>query len=255
MTAPRLGVQLYTLRDVTDDVAWLVQTVRHLGYDAVEPAGLGCCTPAEVRAAAEVCGALIPSIHVRWDALLADEAAAVATVAELGATYLVVPWVPPEVRRNSEDWRRLGAWLNTLGARCWDAGLRLVYHNHAFEFEPLPEGGTGMDILVAETDPVLVGFELDLYWAAYAGEDVPGWIRRLAGRLPLVHLKDMTADDERFFAEVGQGVLPWDVWLPLITETGVMWWMVEQDVCRRPPMEAIRMSLDYLRKYNRKEGT
>jgi sugar phosphate isomerase/epimerase len=97
-----------------------------------------------------------------------------------------------------------------------------------------------------ECDPGHVAFEIDVYWAAYAGVDPVQLIGEFAGRAPLVHLKDM-APGSRTFAEVGSGTLDIPAILNAARNVGAQWFVVEQDVCQRPPLESVRMSYEYLR--------
>jgi sugar phosphate isomerase/epimerase len=146
----------------------------------------------------------------------------------LGCDYAVVAYVVEERRQNLEQVRQVAAILNRNGEICRDAGLRFAYHNHAFEFAPL-DGITMFDILLAETDPELVAFELDLYWLRYAGIDVAGMLRRLSGRVPLVHIKDMAASQQREPAPVGEGIFEWPGVLAECASAGAEWYVVEQD--------------------------
>jgi sugar phosphate isomerase/epimerase len=122
-------------------------------------------------------------------------------------------------------------------------GLRLAYHNHDFEFVPL--GATTMwETLVAETDPGLVDFELDVYWAAVAGRDPEALIDQHAERLKLLHLKDRSREVGGLFAPVGAGSLPWQQLLTMAQATD--WFIVEQDTSSEP-LEDVRQSFAYLR--------
>jgi sugar phosphate isomerase/epimerase len=149
----------------------------------------------------------------------------------------VVPWVGPERRGSLAEARRLAGELGAIARRCADVGIGFAYHHHDFEFAPLPDAEgdarTMFDVLAAETDPVLVGFELDLYWAAVAGVDPAGLLARMAGRVPLVHLKDagLEASERGIPADlpVGQGTLDWAALVPAATAAGARWYVVEQD--------------------------
>src|SRR5205823_616372 len=128
---------------------------------------------------------------------------------------------------------------NRNGEICREVGLRFAYHNHAFEFAPL--GGTTMfDLLLEETDPELVAFELDVYWLRYAGIDEAELLRRLVGRVPLVHLKDMAAGEQREPAPVGEGIFQWREVLEACAAAGVEWYIVEQDNPSDPLAEVER---------------
>jgi hypothetical protein len=114
-----------------------------------------------------------------------------------------------------DDYRRLADLLGRIGRRCRDAGARLSYHNHAFEFvrlpadEPTAAGTTAfaLDLLLGWTDPELVKWEPDVYWIARAGEDPVAYLDAYAGRCPLVHLKDYVDRESRADVPVGDGVV------------------------------------------------
>ena len=107
------------------------------------------------------------------------------------------------------------------------AGLKLAYHNHAFEFDPLEDGeGVIFDHLVARTD---WNFILDTYWVAYAGGDPVDFIRRLEGRILNLHFKDMKTSPKGPICPVGQGVLDFAAIVRAAEETGIRFGLVEQD--------------------------
>ncbi|MBC7315494.1 MAG: sugar phosphate isomerase/epimerase, partial [Chloroflexi bacterium] len=105
---------------------------------------------------------------------------------------------------------------------------------------------------VAELDPALVQFEIDCYWAHYAGVDPAGLIQSLAGRFPLIHLKDMIGEGEsRTFAEVGEGIIDWQPVFAASEAQGAQWYVVEQDRCARPSLESAALSLANLRRWGK----
>ncbi|GMA51974.1 hypothetical protein GCM10025857_33310 [Alicyclobacillus contaminans] len=124
--------------------------------------------------------------------------------------------------------------------------MQLAYHNHDFEFARLGET-VALDRLLTRTRPDRVQAELDLFWIHQAGCNPVDYIQRYAGRLHLLHVKDVHASDGSF-AEVGQGVLPWRELLSTARAAGVRWYIVEQDVCPRDPIASIEASLTFLRK-------
>jgi sugar phosphate isomerase/epimerase len=136
--------------------------------------------------------------------------------------------------------------LNRWGEQCRREGIAISYHNHDFEFAPL--GTTTMwDVLVRETDPEVVGLELDLYWVKYAGTDPETTLRNVADRVSLVHLKDMAPDDTLSDLPVGEGTLPWTALLEAADEAGVEWYVAEQDN-PRDALEDVRTSLQHMRR-------
>jgi sugar phosphate isomerase/epimerase len=236
MRTDQIALQLYTVRERT--AADFVGTLRELaaiGYRAVEIAGYGKVPVRALRAALDELGLRATGAHMAYERFEAEFGQVVAELRALGAEFAIVPWLARERWGGGQGVRRLAARFNEWGERCRAEGLTFGYHNHAFEFEPLPgEGGrTMLDALLAETDPALVAFELDVYWAAYAGADPLGLLRRHAERIPLLHLKDMGVDPERSDVPVGAGTITWGPILEA-AEAGVQWYIVEQDNPRDP---------------------
>jgi len=244
-----VAVQMYTLREqAAADMAGTLRAVAELGYQAVELASFGGLSAAELRHELDGLGLRAVSAHVALDRLENQLDDALADMRALGARYVVCPWLAPE-RRTPEGYHALAQSLNRIGTAAEQQGLQLCYHNHDFEFQRYGEQ-SGFEILFGETDPALVTSELDLYWVAFAGHDPVTFIRSLAGRVPLVHLKDMAAGS-RTFAEVGRGTLDFPAILAACDEAGAEWLIVEQDRCERPPLESVGMSLEYLRSLGR----
>ncbi|HEX5692081.1 MAG TPA: sugar phosphate isomerase/epimerase [Roseiflexaceae bacterium] len=244
-----IALQMYTLREMTDaDMRGTLRAVADLGYRAVEFASFGGLSAAELRAELAALGLQAIAVQVALTRLESELDAALADLRTLGAPYIVCPWLAPE-RRDAEGYHALAQSLNRIGKAAQEAGLQLCYHNHDFEFERYG-AQTGYEILFGETDPMLVKAELDLYWVAFSGNDPVEFIRSLAGRIPLVHLKDMAAES-RTFAEVGQGTLDFPSILAACDEAGAEWLIVEQDRSERSPLESVGMSLEYLRSLGR----
>ena len=148
----------------------------------------------------------------------------------LGCEHAIVPWLRPEMRTPNHI-EGLVERFSRWAAACRAEGLRFGYHNHDFEFAPAGggSGGTFFDALIERTDPALVGFELDAYWAIYAGVDPIDLLRRHGARIPLLHVKDMGAGPERSDVPVGAGTIAWGPILEAATAAGVDWYVVEQD--------------------------
>jgi sugar phosphate isomerase/epimerase len=251
---------MYTLREETKrDFVGTLRQVADLGYQGVELAGYGGMDAPALRAVLDELGLVAAGSHVRLDRLESALDEELAFASTLGCRDLVCPVVPEGQRESIEDYRRLAASLGKIGQRCRDAGARLSYHNHAFEFVRLPADeptaaattAYALDLLLGWTDPELVKWEPDVYWIARAGEDPVAYIDAYAGRCPLVHLKDMADDAERSFAEVGSGTLE----LVRIAEAaelnGAEWLIVEQDRCAGPPIESVARSIGALRLWGR----
>lgn len=246
-----ISVQMYTLRAAVEaDYLGTLRAVAELGYQAVELVTLGGMTAPALRSELDAFGLQVSGMHVALDRLEQQTAQALDEVATLGATFVVAPYLPAERRTSANDYRRVGQALTKIGAAAQHHGLQLCYHNHDFEFQRFDDV-TGLAIMLEEADAVLVKSELDVYWAAKAGVDPVQLIRGLTGSVPLIHLKDMADTPDREFAEVGSGTLDFPAILAAGDTAGTEWYVVEQDVCKRPPLESVGMSLAYLRSLGR----
>lgn len=208
MTTPsfhlqRIGIQLYTVRSLTEkDLEGTLARLANIGYSEVEFAGYFGKTPEQIRAMLIANRLSSPSSHIplpvnddAWQRALAD-----ARI--IGHEWAVIPWLDPSQRK---DWGPFADRLNHLATMARSAGMRFAYHNHDFEFEK--EGsGTVMDLLLKNTDPSLVDFEMDLYWVTKAGADPLDLIARYPRRFPLMHAKDASAGD-RAIVDVGKGTI------------------------------------------------
>lgn len=241
-----VAVQLYSVRDaVQQDLEGTLKRLHDLGYRGVELAGFGGAKP-ERWSHLLLSNHLTPvAMHVDYQRLDQDLERALADADVIGSPVLVLPWIPEELRTTQAAWIEMAHWMNRVGERVREQGKRFAYHNHAFEFDKVGAAATGYDLLVQSTDPALVEFELDIFWAAKADQSVPDLAKRLGKRMTLCHVKDMTGDAERTFAPVGGGVLPWKTWLDLLPVQALI---VEQDACADPdPFNCLKSSIDYLK--------
>ena len=204
-TRAKAGIQLYTLRAaMAKDVAGTLKRVAGIGYAELEFAGYFGKRPSEIRRMVADLGMTAPSSHV--DALAARDAPLplIDGALEAGHKILVIAWTPPETRKTLDDWKAWADVCNRFAAACHKTGLRFCYHNHNFEFQPV-EGQLPYGLLLSRTDPALVQFELDLYWAKLGGADLGTLLSQHRGRIPMCHVKDMTASGA--MADVGQGTI------------------------------------------------
>ncbi len=240
-----VALQLYTVRDESaKDFAGTIRRVAEIGYPGVELASYGGLSSADLKALLDQTGLRAASTHVGLAALDADLDKEIDFCVAVGCSYLVVPWLAPEMR-DAAQLKVLAPRLNEYGRRCQERGLVFAYHNHDFEFVAGSDGRYLLDALLDSTDPALLQLELDVYWAAYAGVDPASYLRKRSGRVPLVHLKDMAAD--RGFTEVGAGTLDMAGIFAAAEEGGVDWYIVENDRPAMPSLESARRSLEYLR--------
>jgi sugar phosphate isomerase/epimerase len=249
-----LGAQLYTVRrQAEQDLPHVLEQIARIGYTEVETYG-GIYTYAAdaLQHMIEGAGLAAPSGHFGYDEF--DTRFNYAK--ELGVGWMVCSAIAPSLWGTEEGFETAAKQFNTWGQRAKDMGMRFAFHNHDYEFRPLPTGRTGYDVLVDQTDPHLVFFEIDCYWAAQAGLDPIALMRGTGHRLKMLHLKDrlpgfppsfaMNADSAHF-TEVGHGTLDWKAILAEAQTLGVEHYFVEQDQTSIPPMESLRKSYAYLR--------
>jgi sugar phosphate isomerase/epimerase len=244
----RIGLQLYTVRtEMQKDFEGTLARVAEVGYQEVEFAGYFGRAPEDVKRIVDKYGLSSPSSHIALDLFTNDFQKTIETAKILKQTYLVCPWLGPESRKTLDDYKKLAETFDRIGGDCKKAGFDFVYHNHDFEFAPL-DGQIPFDVLMNETDPKLVGFELDLYWVARANHDPVKYLEANTGRVPLVHVKDMAKGPGRGFADVGSGVMDFKTIFEACEKAGVKHYIVEHDQ-PADPFQSIKNSYDYLRAF------
>jgi sugar phosphate isomerase/epimerase len=275
-----IGLQFYTLGDdVWKDIDATLQTVRRIGYRKVEIGGLGGLTGKQFKAKLDAAGLICRSATIPGQSLGAESLdqnidGLIHEFADVGIDYIVMPImlipqrlgppVPMEhfalvqqyVRANramtAEDWKDSARFVNEKGAILKKAGMKIGYHNHNFEF--LPIGSTnGMEIMLNETDPDLVTFEMDAGWVAAAGHDPRALLARYPGRFKLMHVKDILPstkpnyDMDQAPCSVGKGIIDWKTLLPAAVTAGVEHFYVEQEPpYGEPRITAVTNSYRYL---------
>jgi sugar phosphate isomerase/epimerase len=244
-SAPQaLGLQLYTVRDwMRRDMEYTLKTVYAVGYREVEFAGLFDKKPDKVKVWLDKIGLKSPSSHISYERLKANLPAVADEVQTLGNSYVVCPDVDARLRLDADAWKRVAADFNRIGEQLQRVGLRFAYHNHEFEWTPLPTGEIGYDILVNETDPKYVKLQMDLFWITKAGKDPLTYFAKFPGRFPMVHVKDMTGKGR--MVNVGQGSIDWARIFAKRREAGIEYLYVEHDD-PTSPFDDIKVSYDYL---------
>ena len=246
MQKRELAVQLYTVRTETaQDFPGTLRQVAETGYGAVEFAGFGSHTAAELRSVLDDVGLVAMGAHIGLAQLESRLDGVIEEMHTLGAQHLACPSIPRERRQTADDYRRIGEQLSQIGATCQAAGLQLSYHNHDFEFTRF-DGRYALDMLLEAADPELLKVQLDLGWVAYAGVDPVSYLRQYNGRVPTVHFKDMIKEPTRYDVPTGEGILPIPELIAAGREAGTEWFIVELDQPQEPPIECARRSAAYL---------
>jgi sugar phosphate isomerase/epimerase len=223
-----VGLQLYTVRSLMQQsVERTLEQVAAAGYTLVETAGLYNRQPEALRALLERNGLRSTSGHYPLE--LVESGSAFATATALGQEFVVVPSVPRTAHASLAAYGELADRFNRIGEKARAAGLRLAYHNHNFEFETFGGNAPAYETLLAKTDPALVSFELDAYWAYKAGYDPVRYFERYPGRFALLHLKDGTAAPAREMTDVGKGVIDFRRLFAVSRAAGLRYAFVEHD--------------------------
>ncbi|MGC9521959.1 MAG: sugar phosphate isomerase/epimerase family protein [Anaerolineae bacterium] len=251
MTHPKLAAQLYTVREHTqtlEDFRASMRKIRDIGYTAVQVSGIGPIAHEDVKRVVDEAGLDICITHVGFDDLQDDLEAVVDQHKLWACPNVAIGSMPPRYRDGGlASFRQFARDATEIGKRLADAGLTFSYHNHSFEFVRVGDR-TGLDVIYEESDPRYLQAELDTYWVQHGGGDVIAWIRKLKGRMPVIHFKDMVIyDGEQTMAEVGEGNLNWPGILEACEEAGVEWYAIEQDRCMRDPFASLKISYGNLR--------
>lgn len=240
--APPLGVQLYSVRDLmAEDVAATLDLVASAGFQEVEFAGYFDHSAAAMRAMLDAAGLAAPAAHIGKNLFEADLERLIADAIEVGHQYVIVPWLD-QAERSLDDYRRHAEDFNRYGEACKAAGIRFAYHNHEWEFDEA-DGEIPYDLLLRETDPELVDFELDLAWAVAGNADPAAYFKAWPGRFPMLHLKDLDAGEE---ADIGTGVVDFDAILVHAGLAGLKHGFVERDNAT-DPAASLRANHDAMR--------
>jgi sugar phosphate isomerase/epimerase len=242
VTANPAALQLYTLREqLADDRKGLLARVAAIGYGAVEPFNI-LSDPGGLRADMTAAGLVACSVHAIPSG---EDAEAVARAARtLAADTIIVPHLPPDRFADAGSVREVARELNEMAAWTADRGLRLGYHNHDFELSSIIGGRPALEVLADQLDAGVL-LEVDTYWAAVGGQDVPALLRRLGDRVRYLHVKDgpvVSRADE--MTAVGAGRMP--VAEILAACPSAEWHIVELDRCATDMMTAVSDSLDWL---------
>jgi len=247
----KIGAQLYTVRAYCQnekDLGRTLERVAAMGYDTVQLSALGPVEPKRVKALCDANGLRIALTHNPEGDFLNQIDALIDRHLLYGCPYAGLGYLPDRYHRPewlpyfSEDF---GPAAEKLKA----AGLKLMYHNHAFEFSHMPDGRTLMDHLLDLLPADLMGITADTYWLQFGGMDAAAWLRAHADRLHCVHLKDYVPHHfEARMAPVGQGNLDFAGILRSLKTNGVTEYaLVEQDDCYgASPFDCLKQSFEYL---------
>ena len=249
-----VGLQLWSLRAMAQkDPNAMLKLARSMGVTHVETAGLYNLTPEQFADAVRSAGLHVTSMHVGLDDFKKDPQKVIATAKALGAAYVGAAWYPHQGAFTEADARKAIADFNAIGRTMKDAGLQFFYHNHGYE--PVAYGdGTLLDLMIRETDPELVKFEMDVLWTFLPNVDPAALIRKYPGRFKLMHIKDAKPGVPRgslagglpdsLQAVIGQGQVNWPEVLKAAKADGLQYYYLEDET--PDPVKNIPPSIAYL---------
>ncbi len=263
-----VAVQVYSVReDAKEDLRSTLEKIKEMGYEGVEFAGLYKNDPKEIKKMCEEIGLTPISAHVPYLDMCGAPKGVLAQYKEIGCQYVAVPYLSSEYRPGTDLFPEVIENIKALGKVAKEMGMQLLYHNHDFEFVTI-DGKYALDILYEEVPAEYLQTELDTCWVNVGGEVPAEYIRKYAGRCPVVHLKDFWGEKSDDMYEligikkegskkpsgfelrpVGSGIQDFPAILKAAEESGAKWVVVEQDnpSMGLTPMESIQKSREYLR--------
>jgi len=255
----KIALQLYSIHDAMEqDFEGTLRKVKEMGYEGVEFAGLFGHEPAEVKSLIEKYALVPVSAHVSIEELAETPARRVGDYKLIGCRYIAVPWLNEDKRYGTPAYRQVKSDLVAVAEECERQGITLLYHNHAFEFAKV-NGEYVLDLLYKEIP--LLQSEIDTCWVNASGEDPAMFVRKYAGRAPVVHLKDfvyrddvkddpnLTIYEKVEYRPLGTGLQDVPALVKAAADAGASWVVVEQDKpsMGNSPLECAQMSIDFLR--------
>ena len=262
------GLQLYSVgAPLTKDVSGTLSQVRAIGYTQVETAGFANLTAKEFRKALDAAGLRCHSSHLDFFKTqdlgpLFDDAHTVGAHYAVSAILLPEGSHPANVnsalfQRKLDDYKRVAVNANRIALNAKQAGLQYAYHNHNYEFIDLGNGQIGYDVLLKETDPELVKFELDCGWMVMGGRDPIDYFKRYPNRYKMIHVKDFVpgtqerpmVDMQMQGTRLGRGVINYKPIFAAAKKIGIDYYYLEPQPPLKgtAPFQAVKIDFDYLR--------
>jgi sugar phosphate isomerase/epimerase len=252
-TAKKFGIQLYTLRDVINGrEKETITALAKMGYTQIEsyegPHGMFWnMKPLEFKQFTADLGIELISSHCE---IFNDFDQKVEQAAAVNMKYLICPWVGPQ--KSIDDYKRIAALFNEKAKQCAAQGIKFAYHNHDYSFKKI-NGVFPQDILMQETDPKLVCFEMDMYWVVAADENPLEWLKKYPGRFELSHIKDRSnspINKENYESvDLGTGSIDFKQLIPQAKKFGLQYLFMEQEYyLGGSPIKAAEAGAAYLKK-------
>ncbi|AEF80073.1 sugar phosphate isomerase/epimerase family protein [Leadbettera azotonutricia] len=260
-----LGIQMYSMRKKlaeVNDPRIVFRKIKEAGYDSVQGDPSHGMTPKQYKNALSDIG-LFPLVYPAYIGgaeggilgILQNPDFVIKGANAFEVKIVEVATILSEYRGSEDDFARFAGLMNLAARPLAKEGIKLLYHNHALEFHRFPSGKTGLDVLVNETDPELVEFCLDIHWMQAGGVDSALWIRKLSGRMSLIHYKDYGIElnvqnagiAPKTYEAVGEGNINWGPIAEASRDANIIHYVVEQDDSNRDIYDCITSSAKYIR--------
>ncbi len=255
-----VGLQLYSVRNLLPkDFDGTLKQIANIGYKEVEAAGFFDHSAEDVKKAMANAGLKCVSAHYSLGALLKDVDGTLRYAKTLGLEYVVCS-SPGKAKPSAgnwqdlslDDWRWNAEQFNQLGKRFQAEGIRFGYHNHTGEFRDLGNGQYGFLVLLKNTDPSLVTFEMDCAWVVAGGKNPVDYLHQYPQRISMLHIKDLKAPVagkppiERTSTVLGKGTIDYKPIFEAAKKANIKHYFVEQEEFDGDPIAELREDFNYL---------
>jgi sugar phosphate isomerase/epimerase len=254
---PALGIQLYMVKeDMEKDAEGTLRKLGAIGYTQIESydGSKGMfwgMTNNQFQALATKYGLTIVSSHYNDNNIPFDTKAAMA--AEIGMKYLICPWKGPQ--KHIDDFKRIADEFNANGAVCKKHGIRFGYHSHAYPFKAV-DGQVPEDVLLANTDPALVDFQMDFYYVVTQHKNPFAYLTKYSGRYKLCHMRDVLkvqlppGSEDESACDLGQGIIDYPKLIATSLDNGVQYFFVEQSrFYNETPLQSAQVNANYVKAF------
>ena len=256
-----LGLQLYSLRDsFNHDVPGTLDRVKNFGFANVELAGTYGQSPEQFRDLLAARGLKAIAGHFSYERFKNDPEGVAREARALGMRYAGCPWITHAGAFDEKQCREAAAVFNHAGTVLASHGIQFYYHTHGYEFQPFGDG-TLFDLLMHETNPKYVSYEMDVMWVVFPGQDPAKLLAKYGPRWKLMHLKDLRkgvagnlsgGTDPNNDVALGTGQTDWPAVLKAAQKVGVKWYFIEDE--SKSVLDQMPQHLSYLKQVSWKRS-
>jgi len=246
-----IALQVYSVRkEAKNDFKGTMQKVKSMGYDNVELCLYGDIPAGEIREVLDGLSLHAISAHVAFEDIYTNTKKIINSCRVIGCKYIVIPYLAKEFQPGGQKYEKALSCIRKIGSACASNDMILLYHNHDFEFNMMPDSRYSLDHLYGDISSELLQAQLDTGWVKAAGLNPVDIIEKYKMRVPIIHLKDFHVQDNNInFMPIGHGVQDIPAILTAAVACGVEWIVVEQDhSLAQTPLKAVQKSREYLYK-------